>query len=74
MKGARSFRERLNKDLKNPEFKEAFEAEDVYASIAIQIAKIRQQQHLSQAGLARSSIQLSKPYQDWKMSKMTGIP
>jgi DNA-binding XRE family transcriptional regulator len=53
MKGARSFRDRLSKDLKDPEFKKAFDEEDVYASVAVQIAKLREQEHLSQSELAR---------------------
>lgn len=53
MKGLKSFKERLKKDLKNPEFKKAFDEEEVYSSVAIQIAKLRQQKHLSQAGLAK---------------------
>lgn len=53
MKGVRSFRERLKKDLKDPEFKKAFNEEDVFSSIAIQIARIREQKHLTQSGLAK---------------------
>lgn len=53
MKGARSFKDRLEKELKNPEFKKAFDEEEVYASIAIQIAKMRERQHLTQSGLAK---------------------
>ena len=53
MKGARSFKERLAKDLKNPEFKKAFDEEEVYASIAIQIAKMRERQNLTQSDLAK---------------------
>ena len=53
MKGTRSFKERLGRDLMNPEFKKAFDEEEVYASIAIQIAKMRELQHLTQSDLAK---------------------
>ncbi|MDP2753617.1 MAG: helix-turn-helix domain-containing protein [Nitrospirota bacterium] len=53
MKKLRTLRERLKKDLKDPEFKEAFKEEEIFASVAIQIARIRQQEHLTQAELAR---------------------
>ena len=39
MKGARRFRDRLKEDLKDPEFRRAFDEEEIYASLAIQIAK-----------------------------------
>jgi len=42
MKGARRFRDKLKEDLKDPEFRRAFDEEEIYASLAIQIAKIRQ--------------------------------
>ena len=44
MKGVRRFKDRLKKDLRDPEFRKAFNEEEVYASLAIQIAKIRQQE------------------------------
>lgn len=53
MKGARSFKNRLKKDLKDPKFKEAFEEEEIYASLAIQIAKMRGKRHLTQKDLAK---------------------
>lgn len=53
MKKLRTLRERLKEDLKNPEFKAAFKEEEIFASVAIQIAKIRQQEHLTQAELAK---------------------
>jgi hypothetical protein len=40
MKGARRFRDRLNRDLKNLEFRRAFEGEEIFAEVAIQIAKL----------------------------------
>ena len=52
MKGARRFRDRLKRDLKDKKFKEVFDEEEIYASIAIQIAKIRQKNHLTQKELA----------------------
>ncbi len=53
MKGARRFRDRLKEDLKDPEFRRAFDEEEVYASLAIQIAKIRQKKKLTQQELAK---------------------
>ncbi|MCK4859190.1 MAG: XRE family transcriptional regulator [Candidatus Omnitrophica bacterium] len=53
MRGARRFRDRLKEDLKNPEFRKAFDEEEVYASLAIQIAKIRQKERLTQQELAK---------------------
>lgn len=52
MKGVRRFRDRLNRDLKNPEFRKAFEEEEIFAEIAIQIAKLREKEGLSQKELA----------------------
>ncbi len=51
--GVRRFRERLKKDLKDREFRRAFEEEELYASVAIQIARIRQKKKLTQRELAR---------------------
>ena len=51
MKSYRNFDDRLKKELKNPEFKKAFDQEEIFASLAIQIAKIRQKQGLSQKDL-----------------------
>ena len=53
MKTYRRFKDRLKEDLKNPEFKKAFEKEEIFASLAIQIAQIRQKQGLSQKDLAK---------------------
>ncbi len=53
MKAYRNFDDRLKKELKNPEFKKAFDQEEIFASLAIQIAKIRQKQGLSQKDLAK---------------------
>jgi len=53
MKGARRFRDRLKKDLENPEFKKAFDEEEVFASVAIQVAKLREKEGLTQQGLAK---------------------
>lgn len=49
----RKFRDRLKEELKDPEFKKAFDEEDVYARLAIQIAKLREEQGLSQTDLAK---------------------
>ena len=53
MKTFRLFKDRLKEDMKNPEFKKAFEKEEIFASIAIQIAQIRQKKGLSQGDLAK---------------------
>ena len=47
------FREVLKKKLKNAEFKKAFDEEELFANIAIQIAKLRQKRGLTQRQLAR---------------------
>ena len=49
----RLFRDRLKEDLRNLEFKRAFEAEDLPARLALRIAELRQQEGLSQAELAK---------------------
>ena len=49
----RLFRDRLKEDLKDPEFKKAFEEEDLPARLAIRIAELRQKEGLSQADLAK---------------------
>jgi len=53
MKGVRRFKDRLKKELKDPEFRKAFDKEEIYASLAIQIAKIRQKEALTQQELAK---------------------
>ena len=52
MKKERTLRNRLKEDLKNPEFRKAFNEEEIYASLAIQVAKIRQKKKLTQIELA----------------------
>jgi len=47
MKGVRRFKDRLKKDLRDPEFRRAFDEEEVCVSLAIQIAKIRQKKNIS---------------------------
>lgn len=49
----RTFNQRLKEDTKNKEFKKAFDQEEIPARIAIQIAKIREQKHLSQKQLSK---------------------
>lgn len=51
--GVRRFRDRLKEDLKDPEFRKAFEKEEVFVSLAIQIAEIRQKKRLTQKQLAK---------------------
>jgi len=53
MKGVRRFKDRLKKDLRDPEFRKAFDEEEVCVSLAIQIAKIRQERNITQQELAR---------------------
>jgi len=53
MKGVRRFKDRLKKDLRDPEFRKAFDEEEVCVSLAIQIAKIRQKRNITQQELAR---------------------
>ena len=48
----RRFQDRLKEDLKNHEFKKAFDEQEVLSSLAIQIAKIRHRKGLSQKELA----------------------
>lgn len=47
------FKDYLKGQLKNPEFKKAFDEEEIYASLAIQAAKIRQEEKLTQKELAK---------------------
>lgn len=49
----RLFRDRLKEDLKDPEFKQAFEAEDLPARLALRIAELREKEGLTQAELAK---------------------
>ena len=53
MKGVRRFRDRLKEDMKNPEFRKAFEEEETFVSLAIQIAKLREKKRLTQGQLAK---------------------
>ncbi len=53
MKGVRRFRDRLKEDLKDKTFKKAFDEEGLFARLAIQIAKLREEQGLSQVDLAK---------------------
>ena len=53
MKGVRSFKTRLKEELKNKNFRKSFNEEDFYVRIAIQIAKLREEQGISQQELAR---------------------
>lgn len=53
MKGVRRFRDRLKEDLKDPEFHKVFDEEEIYVSLAIQAAKIRQEEGLTQKELAK---------------------
>ena len=53
MKNTVKFKDYLKVELKNKEFKKAFNEEEVYASLAIQTAKIRQKKGITQGELAK---------------------
>ncbi|MFH1245384.1 MAG: helix-turn-helix transcriptional regulator [Candidatus Omnitrophota bacterium] len=53
MKTTVKFKDYLKEELKDTEFKKAFDEEEIYASLAIQIAKIRQKKELTQQELAK---------------------
>ena len=52
MKRTIKFKDYLKEQSKNPEFKKAFDEEEIYASLAVQVAKIRESEHLTQRELA----------------------
>ncbi|MFA5168432.1 MAG: helix-turn-helix transcriptional regulator [Candidatus Omnitrophota bacterium] len=52
MKSMRKFQDRLQEDLKDKNFKKAFDEEDVFARLAVEIAKVREEQGISQRELA----------------------
>lgn len=54
MKGVAKFSTYLKKELKNKEFRKAFEREEIYAGLAIQIARLRENQGYTQKDLAKS--------------------
>ncbi len=47
------FKDYLKEELKDPEFKKTFDQEEIFAELAIQIAKFRQASGLSQKVLAK---------------------
>ena len=47
------FKDRLKEELKNPAFAKAYAEEGIYVTLAIEIAKLRQEKKLSQADLAK---------------------
>ncbi len=51
--GIRTFRARLKEDLRSPEFRKAFDEANIPARLAVQIARIRERQGLTQSRLAR---------------------
>jgi len=53
MKGVVKFSTYLSEQLKNKEFRKAFDEEEVYADLAIQIAKLRQENGFNQKDLAK---------------------
>lgn len=53
MKNTVRFKDYLKEELKNKEFKKAFNEEEVYASLAVQTAKIRQEKGITQEELAK---------------------
>jgi len=52
MKGVISFRDELKESLKDEKFKNAFEEEEIFANLAIQIANERKELGLSQKEIA----------------------
>ncbi|MFC1675236.1 helix-turn-helix domain-containing protein [Candidatus Omnitrophota bacterium] len=52
MRGARKFSDYLKKELGHKGFKREFDREEVYANLAIQIAKLRQDNGFTQQELA----------------------
>ena len=53
MKKHLTFNEHLKHELKNPKFKEAFDQEDFYVRVAVQIAKVRENRQMTQKDLAK---------------------
>lgn len=53
MKAARRFSNYLKEELKSDDFKKTFDDEEIYANVAIQIAKLRQEEGYSQKKLAK---------------------
>ncbi|MDP8299616.1 MAG: helix-turn-helix transcriptional regulator [Candidatus Tantalella remota] len=53
MKGVRKFKDKLKEELKNTEFRKAFEEEEIFASIAVSLAKLREKEGLTQTDLAK---------------------
>lgn len=54
-KRRRFFEDRLKEDMKDPEFRKAFEEADLPVRLAIEIAKLRKKRGLSQKELARKA-------------------
>lgn len=50
--GSQTLKERLRKDLRDPEFRKAFEAHYLEARVAEQIYELREKRHLTQTELA----------------------
>ena len=49
----RRLKDRLKEDLRDPAFKKAFDEEEIFTSLAIQIAKLREEKELTQKQLSR---------------------
>jgi len=62
MAGSRTLKEVLRRDLKDPEFRKAFEAHCLEATVAERIYQLREKRHLTQkelaskAGMAQNSV------------------
>lgn len=50
----RSFRDRLNEEMKKPGFKEGFERHYLEAVVAEKIVELRERQHMTQVQLAKA--------------------
>ena len=53
MKSTVKLKDYMKEQLKDTEFSQEYDEEEVYASLAIQVAKIRQKENLTQRDLAR---------------------
>ena len=53
MRNTVKFKDYLKEELKNREFKKAFNEEEIYVSLAIQTARIRQEKGITQEELAK---------------------
>jgi len=53
MKNTIKFKDYLKEQSKNPKFEKAFDEEEIYALLAVQVAKIREEERMTQKELAQ---------------------